>query len=137
METVGEIAGVRYINDSKATNPGSAACALASFERVRWIAGGRSKTDDLGALRPWLGRIAKAYLVGASQAPFARALEDSIACECLGDLDAALAAAHRDAEPGEVVLLAPAAASFDQWENFEARGDAFREGVRRLAGSAA
>jgi len=78
--------------------------------RVRWIAGGRSKTDDLGALRPWLGRIAKAYLVGASQAPFARALEDSIACECLGDLDAALAAAHRDAEPGEVVLLAPAAA---------------------------
>jgi len=137
METVGEIAGVRYINDSKATNPESAACALASFERVRWIAGGQAKTDTLDALRPWLGRVARAYLVGASQAPFARMLEGAAACECLGDLDAALAAAHRDARPGEVVLLAPAAASFDQWESFEARGDAFREGVRRLKGGAA
>ena len=134
METVGEIAGVRYVNDSKATNPESAAYALASFERVRWIAGGQAKTDDLEALRPWFGRIAKAYLIGASQAPFAHALADHAACECLGDLDTALAAAYRDAQPGEVVLLAPAAASFDQWESFEARGDAFRDGVRGLMG---
>ena len=137
METVGEIAGVRYVNDSKATNPDSAAFALASFERVRWIAGGEAKTDDLDAVRPWFGRIAKAYLIGASEAPFAEALAGHAACECLGDLDAALAAAHRDAQPGDVVLLAPAAASFDQWESFEARGDAFREGVRGLAGGAA
>ncbi len=136
MEPVGEICGVRYVNDSKATNPESAAFALASFERVRWIAGGQAKTDDLEALRPWFGRIAKAYLIGASQAPFARALADHAACECLGDLDTALAAAHREAEPGDVVLLAPAAASFDQWESFEARGDAFREGVRELMGAA-
>lgn len=136
METVGEIAGVRYVNDSKATNPESAAFALASFERVRWIAGGQAKTDDLEALRPWFDRIAKAYLIGASQAPFARALADHAACECLGDLGAALAAAHRDAQPGEVVLLAPAAASFDQWKSFEARGDAFRDGVRGLMGGA-
>jgi len=136
METVGEIDGVRYVNDSKATNPDSAAFALASFERVRWIAGGKAKTDDLDALRPWFGRIAKAYLIGASQAPFADALSGHAAYECLDDLDAALAAAHRDARPGEVVLLAPAAASFDQWESFEARGDAFREGVRGLAGGA-
>ncbi len=132
METVGEIAGVRYVNDSKATNPESAAHALASFDRVRWIAGGQAKTDDLDALQPWFGRIAKAYLIGASQAPFAKALSGRAACECLGDLDAALAAAHREARPGEVVLLAPAAASFDQWESFEARGDAFREGVHGL-----
>ncbi len=137
MEIVGELAGVRYVNDSKATNPESAACALASFERVRWIAGGQAKTDGLDALRPWFGRVAQAYLIGASQAPFAQALAGHAACECLGDLDAALAAAHRDARPGEVVLLAPAAASFDQWDSFEARGDAFREGVRRLAGGAA
>ena len=136
METVGEIAGVRYVNDSKATNPESAGFALASFERVRWIAGGEAKTDDLDALRPWFGRIAKAYLIGASQAPFAAALAGHAACECLGDLDAALAAAHRDARPGEVVLLAPAAASFDQWESFEARGDAFRDGVCELKGRA-
>ena len=136
METVGEVAGVRYVNDSKATNPESAAFALASFERVRWIAGGQAKTDDLDALRPWFGRIAKAYLIGASEAPFAQALSGHAACVCLGDLDAALAAAHRDAQPGEVVLLAPAAASFDQWESFEARGDAFRQGVRGLMGGA-
>ncbi len=137
METVGEIGGVRYVNDSKATNPESAAFALASFERVRWIAGGQAKTDDLDAARPWFGRIAKAYLIGASQVPFAQALSGHAACECLGDLDAALSAAHRDARPGEVVLLAPAAASFDQWDSFEARGDAFRRGVRGLAGGAA
>ena len=137
METVGEVAGVRYVNDSKATNPESAAFALASFERVRWIAGGQAKTDNLDAVRPWFGRIAKAYLIGASEAPFAAALAGHAACECLGNLDAALAAAHRDARPGEVVLLAPAAASFDQWDSFEARGDAFREGVRGLTGGAA
>ena len=136
METVGEIAGVRYVNDSKATNPESAAFALASFERVRWIAGGKAKTDDLDAIRPWFGRIAKAYLIGASEAPFAEALAGHAACERLGDLDAALAAAHRDAQPGDVVLLAPAAASFDQWDSFEARGDAFREAVRGLGGGA-
>ncbi|MCY3753246.1 MAG: UDP-N-acetylmuramoyl-L-alanine--D-glutamate ligase, partial [Alphaproteobacteria bacterium] len=133
METVGEVAGVRYVNDSKATNPESAAFALASFERVRWIAGGQAKTDNLDAVRPWFGRIAKAYLIGASEAPFAEALAGHAACECLGDLDSALAAAHRDARPGETVLLAPAAASFDQWDSFEARGDAFRKGVRELA----
>lgn len=136
METVGEVAGVRYVNDSKATNPESAAFALASFERVRWIAGGQAKTDNLDAVRPWFGRIAKAYLIGASEAPFAEALAGHAACERLGDLDSALAAAHRDARPGETVLLAPAAASFDQWDSFEARGDAFREGVRELAGDA-
>ncbi|MDE0410497.1 MAG: UDP-N-acetylmuramoyl-L-alanine--D-glutamate ligase [Alphaproteobacteria bacterium] len=136
METVGEVAGVRYVNDSKATNPESAAFALASFERVRWIAGGQAKTDNLDAVRPWFGRIAKAYLIGASEAPFAEALAGHAACERLGDLDSALAAAHRDARPGETVLLAPAAASFDQWDSFEARGDAFREGVRELAGGA-
>ena len=136
METVGEIAGVRYVNDSKATNPESAAFALAAFERVRWIAGGQAKTGGLDAVRPWFGRIAKAYLIGASEAPFAEALAGHAACECLGDLDAALAAAHREARPGETVLLAPAAASFDQWDSFEARGDAFRKGVRGLAGGA-
>ena len=137
METVGEADGVRYVNDSKATNPEAAAFAIASFERVRWIAGGQAKTDSLDALRPWFGRIAKAYLIGASQAPFADALAGHAACECVGDLDSALAAAHREARPGETVLLAPAAASFDQWESFEARGDAFRAGVRGLAGGPA
>ena len=136
LETVGEIAGVRYVNDSKATNPDSAALALASFERVRWIAGGQAKTDDLDALRPRFGRIARAYLIGASEAPFARALEGHAPVSRCGDLATALAAAHRDARPGEVVLLAPAAASFDQWESYEARGDAFRAGVRALAAGA-
>ena len=137
METVGEIAGVRYVNDSKATNPESAAFALASFDRVRWIAGGEAKTDNLDVVRPWFGRIAQAYLIGASEATFADALAGHAACERLGDLDTALAAAHRDAQPGEVVLLAPAAASFDQWDSFEARGNAFRIAVRGLVGDAA
>ena len=135
LETVAKIGGVAYINDSKATNPASAARALASFRRIRWIAGGRAKAEDLEALRHCFPRIARAYLIGESGEMFAAALGGDVPWSLEGTLERAVAAAHRDAGPGEVVLLSPAAASFDQWANFEARGDAFRAAARALAGA--
>jgi UDP-N-acetylmuramoylalanine--D-glutamate ligase len=127
--TVATIRGIRIVNDSKATNADAAARALASFERVRWIAGGRPKEGGIGSLAPLFGRVAKAYLIGEAAEGFARQLGDAPHAIC-GSLDVAVAAALDEAEPGDTVLLAPACASFDQFASFEARGEAFERLVR-------
>ncbi|MEL7273588.1 MAG: UDP-N-acetylmuramoyl-L-alanine--D-glutamate ligase [Pseudomonadota bacterium] len=135
MEQVGHARGVLFINDSKATNAEAALPALSSFEKVRWIAGGLAKEGGIAALQGQFHRIKKAYLIGEAAGTYAAQLGDGVAYEISGTLDHAVANAARDATgQDEVVLLSPAAASFDQFPNFEKRGDAFREAVRALPG---
>ena len=133
MERVGEIAGVAYVDDSKATNPESAAPALAAFDRVHWILGGLSKSDDLDACAPHFDHVAHAYTIGSAGPTFAALLKDVVPVEEAGTLDRAVAAAHARAKAGDTVLLSPACASFDQFRDYEARGDAFRAAVEGLA----
>ena len=121
---LGEKDGVRFVNDSKATNVQSAAMALAAFKNIRWIAGGQGKEGGIDGLVPQLENVAKAYLIGTSAQDFAGALGNTTYDIC-ETMDVAVARAIADAHPGDVVLLAPAAASFDQFPDFEARGDAF------------
>ncbi len=128
-QLVAEAAGVRYINDSKATNVESAAQALQAFERIRWIAGGLGKEGGIAALGPHLGAVAKAYLIGHSARDFALQM-GTTPHEICETMERAVARAMAEAQPGEVVLLAPAAASFDQFPDFEARGTAFIAAVR-------
>ena len=123
--------GVRFVNDSKATNADSAGRALASFERIRWIAGGRPKGGGIESLRPHFGRVAKAYLIGEAAGEFAATLGD-VPHVVSGTLAAAVEAAAAEAQEGETVLLAPACSSFDQFTSFEERGDAFEAAVRAL-----
>jgi UDP-N-acetylmuramoylalanine--D-glutamate ligase len=138
MEEVGRLGAVLFVNDSKATNADSAAQALACFHDIFWIAGGRPKTGGIESLRSFFPRIRKAYLIGEAADQFAATFADTVPHETTGTLDKALAAAARDAamssalEP--VVLLSPACASFDQYRNFEVRGDAFRALVQALPG---
>ncbi|SEO24279.1 UDP-N-acetylmuramoylalanine--D-glutamate ligase [Paracoccus alcaliphilus] len=132
-QTVAEIGGVRYVNDSKATNVDAALKALNAFERIRWIAGGMGKDGGISLLAPALGRVAKAYLIGHSARDFALQLGDT-PYEIAETLDQAVAHASADAASGDTVLLAPAAASFDQYPNFEKRGEHFMELVEALAG---
>ena len=133
-QLLGEWGGVRVVNDSKATNAEAAAKALGSFERVRWIAGGRAKAGGIEPLRPLFARVAKAYLIGEAAEGFAVTLGDVPHALC-GTLETAVRAALAEAEPGETVLLAPACASFDQFASFEARGDAFVTLVRAAVGA--
>jgi UDP-N-acetylmuramoylalanine--D-glutamate ligase len=121
--------GVRYVNDSKATNVDSAAKALQAFKKIRWICGGLQKEGGLDAVLPHLESVAKAYVIGREAADFARQL-DGAATEVCSTMAAAVAQAVKDAEPGDVVLLAPAAASFDQYDSFEKRGEDFIACVR-------
>ncbi len=132
-ELVAEWNGVRIVNDSKATNADAAEKALGSFERIRWIAGGKPKEGGIEPLRPWFDRVAKAYLIGEAAEDFARTLGETPHV-VTGTLEAAVAAALAEAEPGEVVLLAPACASFDQFPSFEHRGRAFVAAVRARIG---
>jgi UDP-N-acetylmuramoylalanine--D-glutamate ligase len=138
MEELGRRGAVLYVNDSKATNADSAAQALACFSDIFWIAGGKPKTGGIESLRGFFPRIRKAYLIGEAAEEFATTLSPGVPHEIDGTLDKALTAATRDAEaatvPEPVVLLSPACASFDQYRNFEVRGDAFRELVRELPG---
>ena len=140
MEEVGRRGTVLFVNDSKATNADSAAQALACFNDIFWIAGGKPKTGGIESLRKFFPRVRKAYLIGEAAKEFAATLNGEVAYETDGTLDRALAAAARDAEasasPEPVVLLSPACASFDQYRNFEVRGDAFRDLVRALPGIA-
>lgn len=131
-QTVADIDGVRYVNDSKATNVDAAAKALQAFDRIRWIAGGLGKDGGIGALAPYLGRVAKAYLIGHSARDFALEIGQT-PHEIAETMDAAVARAAAEAQPGDTVLLAPAAASFDQYPNFEKRGEHFTALVKALA----
>jgi UDP-N-acetylmuramoylalanine--D-glutamate ligase len=133
MERVAERGGVLFVNDSKATNPTSAAPALAAFPNVRWILGGRPKSDDLDPCEPFLGHVRAAYTIGEAGPLFARLLAPGVAVRECGELAAAVEAAAGEAQAGEVVLLSPACASFDQFKDYEARGEAFRAAVGALA----
>jgi UDP-N-acetylmuramoylalanine--D-glutamate ligase len=138
MEEVGRRGRVLFVNDSKATNADSAAQALACFNDIFWIAGGKPKTGGIEPLRSFFSRIRKAYLIGEAANEFAATLGAEVPYEIAGTLDKALTAAAHDAETSTaaepVVLLSPACASFDQYRNFEVRGDAFRALVRALPG---
>ncbi len=139
MEQIGRRGGVLFINDSKATNADAAEKALLSFPRVHWIIGGKAKEGGIEPLRPLFGRVAKAYLIGEAAPAFAATLLDQVPAESCGTLDvatrAAAAAAQADAErtgEDQVVLLSPACASYDQFSDFEKRGEAFRACVESL-----
>jgi UDP-N-acetylmuramoylalanine--D-glutamate ligase len=138
LEEVGRRGHVTFVNDSKATNADAAAKALAIFPRIYWIAGGRPKEGGIMSLAPYFPRIVRAYLIGESAKLFADTLGDQVRHIICGTLQAAVTAAAADAadDPhGEpVVLLSPACASYDQFRNFEQRGDVFRMLVRQLSG---
>ncbi|MDB5549380.1 MAG: murD [Tardiphaga sp.] len=138
MEQIGRRNGVLYVNDSKGTNADAAARALSSFKDIYWIAGGKPKSGGITSLAAYFPRVRKAYLIGEAAPEFAATLDGKVPFEISETLDAAIPAAARDAEADAiadaVVLLSPACASFDQYRNFEIRGDAFRALVLGLDG---
>ncbi|WP_299820114.1 UDP-N-acetylmuramoyl-L-alanine--D-glutamate ligase [uncultured Jannaschia sp.] len=131
-QRVAERGGVAFVNDSKATNVDAAAQALQAFDRIRWICGGLMKEGGLGGLRPHLGHVVRAYVIGREAEAFALALGPGVEAVICTDMATAVARAAADAQPGETVLLAPAAASFDQYDNFERRGEDFAARVGAL-----
>jgi UDP-N-acetylmuramoylalanine--D-glutamate ligase len=136
IEEVARIGKVRFVNDSKATNADAAERALLCFNDIFWIAGGRPKAGGIESLAPQFGRIRKAYLIGEAAPEFAHTLDGHVPFEISRTLERAVAAAAADARVSQaqapVVLLSPACASFDQFRDFEQRGDVFREAVRTL-----
>jgi UDP-N-acetylmuramoylalanine--D-glutamate ligase len=134
-QVVGELGGVHFVNDSKATNVDSAIKALAAFNNIRWIAGGLGKEGGLGALPQATGKVRKAYLIGHSAQAFALELGDLPTEQC-ETMAVAVARAAAEAEPGDTVLLAPAAASFDQYKDFEERGQDFISQVQKYLNEA-
>src|SRR5204863_5019634 len=129
METVGMIGKVRFVNDSKATNADAAWQAMSAYPRFYWIAGGRPKAGGINGLKELFGSVAKAYLIGEAAPEFARTLEGRAPHVVAGTMDAAVRAAFEDARRAggeQIVLLSPACASFDQYADFEERGEAFR-----------
>ena len=138
MEQVGRKGHVLFVNDSKATNADAAAPALSTFPRIYWIAGGLPKEGGIESLRGYFPKLAKAYLIGEAAPAFSATLGEAVPYEISGTLDAAVEHAAADAardETGEVaVLLSPACASFDQYRNFEVRGEAFRKAVAAIEG---
>jgi UDP-N-acetylmuramoylalanine--D-glutamate ligase len=137
QELIAAIDGVRYVNDSKATNADAAARALVCYDAIYWIAGGVPKEGGIEPLRPLFPRIRRAFLIGEAAASFATTLGDAVAHTRSGDLATAVeqarTAATAERAQGAVVLLSPACASFDQFANFEARGEAFRALVADIA----
>jgi len=138
MQQVGRAGSIAFINDSKATNADAAEKALSSFTSIYWIAGGIAKAGGIEPLKPLFANVARAYLIGQAAKDFAATIGSTIPHQDCGTLDSAVAAALRDAQkdgkPGAVVLLSPACASFDQYPNFEVRGDAFVKAVAQLPG---
>lgn len=132
-QLVGEKDGVRFVNDSKATNVDAAAKALQAFDRIRWIVGGQVKEGGLGGLAAQFEHVAKAYVIGRQAREIALTLGD-LNHEICETMDVAVARAAADAVAGETVLLAPAAASFDQYDNFERRGEDFMAEVEKALG---
>jgi UDP-N-acetylmuramoylalanine--D-glutamate ligase len=132
MEIVAERNGVLFVNDSKATNPASTAPALAAYPRVHWIVGGLPKGDDLNECAPNFGHVVKAYTIGEAGPLFSKLLSPFLPVESCEMMGSAVHSAVAQALPGDVVLLSPACASFDQFKDFEARGDAFKAIVEAL-----
>ena len=140
MEDVGHLGRVRFVNDSKATNADAARQAMSAIPRFYWIAGGRAKAGGIAPLADLFARVEKAYLIGEAAEDFAATLKGHAPVEMCGALDRAVLAAARDAAASgqeAVVLLSPACASFDQFPDFEVRGDAFRTAVQALTAEAA
>ncbi len=133
-QLIGEHDGIRFVNDSKATNVDSAAKALAAFDNIRWICGGLQKEGGLEVVNAAAAKVRKAYVIGREAANFAMQLD--VDAQVCGTMQAAVEAAVSDAEAGDVVLLAPAAASFDQYDSFERRGEDFAAAVARHIKSA-
>lgn len=133
MERIRELNGVLYVNDSKATNPTSTAPALAAYPSIHWILGGQAKTNDLDACAPHFGHVRAAYTIGDAGPMFAALLEGKMQVAQCGVLDAAVKRASEAAIAGETILLSPACASFDQFSDYEARGNAFKAAVEALA----
>ncbi|WP_310619085.1 UDP-N-acetylmuramoyl-L-alanine--D-glutamate ligase [Flexibacterium corallicola] len=129
LKLVGQHGHVLFVNDSKATNAEATAHALASFDRIYWLAGGRQKSGGIESLREYFPKVAKAYFFGEAADDFAKTVEGQMDCQTFGGLDEAVTAASREAATDKcvevAVLLSPACASFDQYANFEIRGDAF------------
>jgi UDP-N-acetylmuramoylalanine--D-glutamate ligase len=133
MERVATLNGVAFVNDSKATNPDSTAPALGAYPRIHWIVGGRAKGDDLDACVPYLGNVAAAYTIGEAGPRFFALLQGRVpVVEQAGTIDVAVRHAAAAARAGEVVLLSPACASFDQFHDYEDRGRAFARAVAAL-----
>ena len=132
MEVVAERNGVLFVNDSKATNAASTAPALAAYPRVHWIVGGLPKTDNLDECIPNFGHVVKAYTIGEAGPLFYEMLSPHMPVERSEMMGAAVHSAAAQAQPGDVIMLSPACASFDQFKDFEARGDAFRAIVEAL-----
>jgi UDP-N-acetylmuramoylalanine--D-glutamate ligase len=135
LEVVGAVDGVRYINDSKATNPEAAERALEAFPRARVILGGSKKGSSFErlAMAARASSVRRAYLIGEAAPAIAAALEqEGVPYIRVENLESAVAAAATDARRDEVVLLAPACASFDQFRGYEHRGDVFRQVVSEL-----
>ena len=134
MEVLGTFGGVTFVNDSKATNPASTAPALAAYPRTHWIVGGLPKGDDLDDCAPYFGNVAAAYTIGEAGPHFADLLESEMHVERCEMLCEAVQRAVAAARPGDTVLLSPACASFDQFKDYEARGDSFRQIVGQVTG---
>ncbi len=138
QEIVGKVGKVTFVNDSKATNGQAAIQAIRSYDKVYWIAGGVAKSDGLTDVQPYFSRIEKAYLIGEAQKDFARELGEDVPHMKCGTLRRAVADAFHDAmessDPEPIVLLSPACASFDQFKDYEARGEDFRHLVNSLMG---
>jgi UDP-N-acetylmuramoylalanine--D-glutamate ligase len=136
IEEVGRIGKVRFINDSKATNADAAARALACFSDIFWIAGGKPKEGGIADLGPYFPKVRRAYLIGEAAESFGRALQGKVDAVQSGTLAHALRTACEDSRSSDaaepVVLLSPACASFDQFRDFEQRGDMFREMVTTM-----
>ncbi len=141
QELIATIDGVRFVNDSKATNADAAAKALVCYDNIYWIIGGRAKEGGLASLEQFYPRVRHAYLIGECANDFARQLRGKLAFTQCGTLDKAVAAADAEArnerKQGAVILLSPACASWDQYPDFEARGDHFRKLVLALGGRGA
>ena len=143
LQTVASHGGISFVNDSKATNGVAAAKALAAFDNVYWIAGGEAKEDGLGEAAWETAKVAHAYLIGSAAQAFAAELDGIVETSLSGDLETATTSAFADASAATrtdgrdaTILLSPAAASFDQFASFVARGDAFTAIARRLAADA-
>ncbi len=138
QELIAVIDGVRYVNDSKATNADAAAKAMVCYDDIYWVLGGQAKEGGIAGLEHLLPRVRKAFLIGEATEEFARSLAGKVEFERSGTLDVAVAharaAAVADARAGAVVLLSPACASWDQFKSFEDRGEAFRHLVSALPG---
>jgi UDP-N-acetylmuramoylalanine--D-glutamate ligase len=137
LERVATVQGVRFINDSKATNANATAQALAVYPRIYWIAGGVAKEGGIDDLALFFPRVARAYLIGQTAGDFSDTLRDKAPVTMAGTLEAAVRLAFDDArasgEPHPVVLLSPACASYDQFRNYEERGDKFKAYVAALS----